>query len=150
MVSTVLLLLIAPGLQAADSSLDLGKYKGKAVYLDFWASWCVPCKKSFPWMQEMQAKYGDRGLQIVAVNLDENPKDADRFLARFPDINFTIVRDPKGKYAESYQVSGMPTALLFDAEGNEAGRHVGFRSAKKITYEATIRALLPRTEGASK
>ncbi|HHJ19620.1 MAG TPA: TlpA family protein disulfide reductase [Gammaproteobacteria bacterium] len=141
-VVSVLIFLQTAFVQAADSPLDLSQYKGKAVYLDFWASWCVPCKKSFPWMQKMQRKYRDQGLQIVAVNLDEVPADADQFLSQFPSINFEIVRDPEGRLASQYSLVGMPTALLFDASGKQVGRHVGFKKQKTGEYEDNIKALL--------
>ncbi len=130
------------GMVAAEAKLDLKEHKGEVVYLDFWASWCVPCKKSFPWMAQMQEKYKDRGLRVIAVNLDENAADADAFLKKYP-VSFTIIRDPEGKLAERYQVEGMPTALLFDAEGKLVGRHIGFRNTEKRSYEAAIVQLLP-------
>lgn len=139
---------LLPGVVAAEAKLDLKDYKGNVVYLDFWASWCVPCKKSFPWMEQIQKKYKDRGLRIIAVNLDENPADADTFLRKFPS-SFTVIRDPKGELAERYQVKGMPTALLYDVSGNLVGRHIGFRNAEKPDYEDAIVQLLPAT-GAKK
>src|SRR5579863_797355 len=69
---------------AAAPDLDLNQYHGKVVYLDFWASWCKPCRQSFPWMNRMLDMYGDKGLVIIAVNLDEDRKDADRFLKEVP------------------------------------------------------------------
>ncbi len=135
---------LLPVMVAAEAKLDLEKHKGQVVYLDFWASWCVPCKKSFPWMAQMQEKYRDRGLRIIAVNLDENSADADAFLQKFP-VSFTVIRDPEGKLAEKYQVEGMPTALLFDAGGKLVGRHIGFRNGEKTAYEEAIVKLLPPT-----
>ena len=93
----------------------------------------------------MQAKYGGQGLQIVAVTVDENPADVDHFLRKFPDNKLAIIRDPKGKIADQYQLKGMPTAILFDTAGNEVGRHIGFRSAREHDYEGSIRAILPRS-----
>ncbi len=127
---------------SAAPGFDLSRYRGKVVYVDFWASWCVPCKKSFPWMERMQHRYGDRGLRIIAVNLDENPADADRFLRKYP-ASFEIVRDPEGKLAERYHVQGMPTALLFAPDGRQVDRHIGFRDSEKGKYEAAIVAVLP-------
>jgi len=53
--------------------VDLAKFRGKVVYLDFWASWCIPCRKSFPWMNMLQARYKEKGFEVIAVSLDENP-----------------------------------------------------------------------------
>ena len=136
----------APLAAAAEkATLDLSRYQGQAIYVDFWASWCIPCKRSFPWMESMHEKYHDKGLQIIAVNLDENPADADRFLQKFP-VSFTIIRDPEGKLAQRFDIQGMPTALLFDASGKLVDRHIGFRGNEKANYEAAIVGVLPQQD----
>jgi len=145
LVFSLMMLFLPSAASVAGPALDLAAQRGKVVYLDFWASWCVPCKKSFPWMEQMQQKYRDRGLKIIAVNLDENPADADRFLKRFP-VSFEIVRDPQGELAERYRIEGMPSALLFDANGRVVERHIGFRDSEKAAYEAAIEAVLPAVE----
>ena len=71
----------------------LSQYKGKVVLLDFWASWCSPCRRSFPWFIAMQNKYQQQGLEVIAVNIDVERSDADAFLAEFA-VNFTIIYDP--------------------------------------------------------
>src|SRR5262245_25863233 len=76
-------------------SLDLARLHGRVVYLDFWASWCAPCRQSFPWMQSMNAAYQAQGLSIIAVNLDRHRTDADVFLKRFPHT-FQVLFDPNG------------------------------------------------------
>ncbi|MEK6249693.1 MAG: TlpA family protein disulfide reductase, partial [Planctomycetales bacterium] len=86
------LLVVIPATSKAADTLNLSEYRGKVVVLDFWASWCVPCRRSFPWMNEMQQKYGDDGLVIVAVNLDNQSSDAQKFLQQYP-AEFTISYD---------------------------------------------------------
>jgi len=130
-------------LQAADE-LDLKQYYGQVVYVDFWASWCIPCKKSFPWMNELQRKYKDQGLKIIAINVDENSDDANKFLEKTP-AEFDILRDPQGKLATQYKLVGMPTSLLFDTEGKLVSRHVGFKKSNIESYESKIEALLPNS-----
>lgn len=122
--------------------LNLDKYSGQVVYVDFWASWCIPCKKSFPWMNEMHQKYKDQGLKIIAINVDEDSADADKFLADTP-AEFTILRDPEGKLAEQFKLVGMPTSLLFDTQGKLVSRHVGFKKGEIEGYEADFKKLLP-------
>src|ERR1700678_2087156 len=95
--------------QAAD--LDLNAYRGKVVYLDFWASWCGPCKQSFPWMETMKRTYAGQGLEVIAVDLDGDRADADRFLAQFHPT-FDVRFDPEGELAEAYKVQGMPSSVL--------------------------------------
>lgn len=133
----------APGFKVAgdQGDLSLSQYQGKVVYLDFWASWCTPCRKSFPWMNDMQRKYGAKGLQIVAINLDQERRLADRFLAETP-AGFAIGYDPDGKVAEQYHLKGVPSSFLIDRQGNIAVNHAGFRARDSEALEAEIRRLL--------
>lgn len=125
--------------------LDLSKYAGKVVYLDFWASWCAPCRRSFPWMNDMLARYGDAGLAVVSVNVDAEHELAEEFLAETP-ANFPVVYDPEGILAAQWQLLGMPSSYLIGPDGNVISRHVGFRSDSPQKYEAEIRKLLKLEE----
>ena len=122
--------------QAADL-LDLQQFRGKVVLVDFWASWCEPCRHSFPWLNELQAKYADRGLVIVGVNVDRTHTDAQRFLTEVP-ASFEIVYDPQGSLATRYEVPGMPSSYLFGPTGELISRHIGFREAARSEREAEI------------
>ena len=87
----------APDIALPGSTLaatQLAALRGQWVYLDFWASWCAPCRQSFPWMAALQQKYGPRGLQVLAINVDAKHGDADAFLARTP-AGFALAFDPK-------------------------------------------------------
>jgi thiol-disulfide isomerase/thioredoxin len=126
---------------ASAPDLDLSQYRGKVVYLDFWASWCKPCRQSFPWMNRMQDKYGDQGLVIIAVNLDEDRADADRFLQELP-AKFQVVYDPEGRLAEEYKLIGMPTSFIVSRDGVVHSRHSGFHESSPADYEAEIQSLL--------
>jgi cytochrome c biogenesis protein CcmG/thiol:disulfide interchange protein DsbE len=125
----------------AAPPIDLKDFRGRVVYLDFWASWCAPCLESFPWMQAMQDAYERRGLTVVAVNLDQYRKDADRFLAKFHP-NFDVRFDPQGEVAERFKVQGMPTGVLIDRRGVQRFTHVGFRPVDQAVYEGQLRQLL--------
>ncbi len=122
-------------------TVRLSNLKGKIVYLDFWASWCGPCRASFPWMNDMQAKYGAQGLQVVGVNLDATPEDARKFLAQVP-ASFQIAYDPKGATPRAYGVKGMPTSLLIDRDGKVIFQHMGFNHGKRDELEQKIRQAL--------
>jgi cytochrome c biogenesis protein CcmG, thiol:disulfide interchange protein DsbE len=113
------------------------------VYVDFWASWCGPCKQSFPWMNDMQAKYGSKGLQIVGINLDTKASDADQFLAEVP-TNFLVAYDPKGDSAKRYQVKGMPSSFLLGPDGKIIKVHTGFRPEQRKELEDAIVAALAK------
>lgn len=125
----------------AAQQLDLSVYEGKVVYLDFWASWCAPCRRSFPWMNEMKRKYGDDGLVIIGVNVDAEPELAEAFLKETP-ADFRIVHDPEGKLASRFELLGMPNSFMIDREGNVVAKHVGFRSDSPEKYEQQLRELL--------
>jgi thiol-disulfide isomerase/thioredoxin len=129
-----------PGLKG-DVSLE--SFRGKAVLVDFWASWCGPCRQSFPWMNGLQKKYGDKGLAIVAVNLDKDRDLASNFLAEVPAA-FTVAFDPSGRAAESYKVKAMPTTFLVSPDGKLLLTHAGFDAKHAPEFEARIAEALPR------
>jgi len=126
---------------AAEDTLDLAQYRGRVVVVDFWASWCTPCRRSIPWLNEMRAKYGDRGLVIIGVNVDKDRREAERFLKEVP-AEFGIVYDPNGRLATSYQIEGMPSSLVFGRDGELAARHLGFQNANRPEYEVLLGKLL--------
>ncbi|GAA6183973.1 TlpA disulfide reductase family protein [Aliiglaciecola sp. 2_MG-2023] len=129
----------APDFQLQD--IKLSDYKGKVVYLDFWASWCKPCRKSFPWMNEMTRKYESEGLVVLAVNLDKDGKLAQKFLTKYP-AQFKIAFDPQGSLASQYQIPGMPTSYLINRQGELVVAHKGFHVDKSASYEQEIVTLL--------
>jgi cytochrome c biogenesis protein CcmG, thiol:disulfide interchange protein DsbE len=131
--------LLAPAWAA--SPLDLDQFRGRVVYLDFWASWCGPCKQSFPWMQAMKDAYAGQGLAVLAVNLDTDRADAEKFLHQFQPT-FEVRFDPKGKLAEFYKVKGMPSSVLIDRHGVSRFTHVGFLPVDGPAFEAQVQQLL--------
>ncbi len=141
----VLLIFQISFLQAeqADSEqvFDINNYQGKVVYLDFWASWCIPCRKSFPWMNELRKKYSPEQLVIVAVNLDKKRELAEAFLEEYP-ASFEIIYDPKGKLAKRFQIKGMPSSIVFDQNGQAVSAHTGFFLEKITQYDEEIKKLI--------
>lgn len=134
----------APAFDVASSgakNVRLADLKGRVVYVDFWASWCAPCKQSFPWMNEMQSKYGPRGLSVVGVTVDRKREDAEKFLTATPAA-FTVGFDTTGKVAEAYRPKGMPTSFLIGADGVVRAVHVGFKDQDKADLEREIQAAL--------
>lgn len=135
-----LMLVSAP---ASSDSLVSG-HAGKVVIVDFWASWCGPCRRSFPWMNAMIEKYADDGLVIVAVNLDKDRAAADTFLAEIP-ARFEIEFDPEASIAQEYGVEAMPSSFVFGRDGELVARHLGFKIKKQDEYEAVLVELLGDT-----
>lgn len=125
----------------SSEPLDLARHSGRVVVVDFWASWCKPCRQSIPWLNAMRERYGASGLTIIGVNVDAERADADRFLREVP-IEFEIVFDPKGELAKQFKVQGMPSSFVFDRTGKMVETHLGFREAKKDANEASLRNLL--------
>ena len=131
-------------LVAADGKpVQLAALRGKLVYLDFWASWCAPCRRSFPWLNAMHAKYGSEGLAVLGINVDQRRPDAERFLAQTP-AQFAIAFDPQGASPKLYAIRGMPSSLLIDPQGRVLRTHAGFRDEDRDELEAAIRAGLPK------
>lgn len=126
---------------ASEPEVQLNKlmkqHQGKVIYIDFWASWCVPCRKSFPWMNEMQEKYQDQGLVVISVNLDAQKSLAETFLQETP-ADFAIIYDAKGQLAKKFKLKGMPSSYLFDRNANLISSHSGFNSEKKTHFEREI------------
>ena len=126
---------------ATGATVSLARLRGRVVYVDFWASWCAPCRRSFPWMNALQARYGKDGLAIVGINVDKRREDAERFLRDTP-ASFTVVYDAQGATPAAYDVKGMPSSYLIDRKGNVAAIEEGFHDERRDEVEARIRARL--------
>lgn len=145
------LALVATGIFAASvpaeevSSLDFADFDGKVVVVDFWASWCVPCRRSFPWLNSMHEAYKDQGLVIIGVNLDQERSEADAFLEEFP-AKFRIHFDESKALAHQFDVVAMPSSYLLGRDGEIVERHYGFKVKKQDEYEAAILEALAISE----
>lgn len=126
---------------ARAGTLDLAAYEGKVVYLDFWASWCTPCRRSFPWLDGLFREYSGRDLVVIGVNVDQDHDLAERFLNGTP-ASFPIIYDPRGEIASRFKVMGMPSAVLLDRTGRVRFQHVGFSEKQESEYEAHVQSLL--------
>ncbi len=115
-----------PDIQEGNNPLTLSDLKGKVVYVDFWASWCAPCLRSLPQINDLYTKYKDSGFEVVAVNLDNPIEDGLDFLLDTP-LDYKILADPDGNTPESYGLIGMPTSYLVDKNGIVQLVHMGFK-----------------------
>ena len=134
-----------PGLREEDgsSATGLANYRGKVVYVDFWASWCPPCLVSIPLLNELRNRYVANGLdfEILAVNLDSDPEDGIDFLLDHP-VQYKVLSDPDGTTPARYEVRGMPTSYLLDRSGTIRMVHQGFKRSDIELIEAAMRNLL--------
>jgi len=122
-------------------SISLEKYRNQVVYIDFWASWCSPCKYAFPWLNQMQERYGEDGFKVIGINVDKDKAMAAKFLELVP-ATFDIAYDPEGKVADLYSLKVMPSSYLIDRDGNLVHAHKGFKTSDGSRMEDMIRKLL--------
>ena len=141
---------IQPGATAPNCKLtaldgaggrDLDQYKGKVVYVDFWASWCGPCAQSFPFMNKMHGDLQAKGLEIVGVNLDEEPAEAKAFLEKTP-AKFAVMADASGACPQDFGVKAMPSSYLIDRKGVVRHVHLGFKPSEASQLREQVNSLL--------
>ena len=128
-------------LAEGGATSSISQFQGKILYVDFWASWCGPCLKSFPFMNELQHELGDKGLQILAINMDEKPDDAAKFLAEHP-ASFKVALSDNAPCATDFNVQVMPSTYLVDRNGSIRHVHLGFRPGDAPQLRALIEQLL--------
>ena len=121
----------------SPAQFNLKDYKGKVVYLDFWASWCAPCKLSFPYMKYLNDNFANKGLVVVADNLDHSTALAKKFLSQ-EQVGFKVIFDKKGVLATRYKVDDMPTTVLIGRDGKVRYRHRGFYQQKEDEYTSHV------------
>ena len=132
----------APPVSRPDgSAFDWSTTRGKVVLVDFWASWCGPCRQALPAYDAMAKRHADAGFVVLGVNVDEQRADADRFLKAVP-VAFTVVFDSGGKAPEAYGVKAMPSSYLVGRDGKVRAVHLGFKPSDADKIEAEVRAAL--------
>ncbi|MBK8814992.1 MAG: TlpA family protein disulfide reductase [Methylococcaceae bacterium] len=126
---------------AGGKAVDLSKYRGDVVYIDFWAASCGSCAKSFPFLNGLHRKFQGRGLHVVGVNQDKNVDDAKRFLAKFP-ASFVVAADTSKQCAKEYDVKVMPSAYIIDRKGIVRHIHWGFGPGEAEALRALVEGML--------
>lgn len=125
-------------------SIDLSKYKGKVIIIDFWASWCEPCKIELPYLNDLNKKYKGKDVVIIGVNLDEKQADALAFLKDHP-VQLPLAYDGVKKVlAEKAEIEVMPTSFIIDKNGVIAERHQAFREGDGEKIKKEVAALLKK------
>jgi len=118
--------------------IDLGSLKGKVVLVDIWASWCAPCKEEMPLLDEMAGRLKKKGVEIIAVSVDEDKESAQEFLSSKPSWALTVAHDPKGKLPEALHPGKMPSSYVVDAEGIIRFVNEGFERSDLKTLEKRL------------
>ena len=121
--------------------VSLESLRGKVVYLDFWASWCGPCRVSFPQLEQLRNELGPAGFEVLAINVDEVESDAQAFLSEVA-VSYLVVRDGEGITPGAYGILGMPTGYLIDRQGIVREIHQGFRKSDGVKLRTKIQELL--------
>ena len=121
--------------------IKLSSLKGKVVLVDFWASWCGPCRESMPFLEKLSKSYGEQGLVVLGVNIDNDVAAARKFLKELP-VSFSVVNDAEKSVAKAYAPPTMPSSYLIDRQGKVHVVHAGFRRSDAAKLEAEIKNLL--------
>ena len=141
----------APGFNAPtfdNKPVQLSDYRGKVVFVDFWASWCSPCRQSLPMYSKLSGEFPASDFAVVAINVDENAEDARKFLAEHP-VKYTTVQNPDGDIPKAFGINGMPSSYLIDRDGMIRDRHVGFDPKDINTLRGEITKLIGKPADAS-
>lgn len=124
-----------------SSGFDFAAARGKVLYVDFWASWCVPCAKAFPFLNALHQDYAEQGLLVVGISVDEKLEDANDFIRKHP-VQFITVSDTTGSCPKAFAVAGMPSSYLVDRQGIIHHVHTGFRDSDIAQRRQQIEQLL--------
>ncbi|MFT5994947.1 MAG: peroxiredoxin [Gammaproteobacteria bacterium] len=129
-------------LKSKDSgNIRLSEQRGNIVMVNFWASWCGPCREELPKMEELYQKYQDMGFEILAVNVDDEASKADILLDDI-DVSFPVLYDTFGEVSKLFDVSAMPTTVIIDRNGNKRLLHLGYRAGDEKKYEKALKILM--------
>ena len=131
----------AASLDGSGATIRLSRLRGKVVYVDFWASWCGPCRQSMPALDSLYRRFGTRGFVVVGVNKDNSPQDAKRFLKRLA-VSFPLVADEDDRLARAFEVRAMPSGYLVDRRGVVRHVHRGFEPGAAAELERRVEDLL--------
>ena len=127
-----------PAIQNAEGTLSMSDYRGSITYVDFWASWCGPCRLSLPALNGLNAQFADDPVQFLAISIDVVEEDAWDFLKRYT-VDFPVVIDTEGDIARTFAVDGMPSGYLIDGDGRVREIHIGFTKGAELGLAQSIK-----------
>lgn len=130
-----------PAIENAEGNLSMSDFRGKITYVDFWASWCGPCRLSLPALNTLNAQFADDPVQFLAISIDVVEEDAWDFLKRY-SVDYPVVIDTEGDIARNFAVDGMPSGYLLDGLGRVREIHIGFQRGDELKLAKSIKQLL--------
>ena len=122
-------------------NIRLSDLRGQVVMLNFWASWCGPCRQEMPLLDQMYQRYQPAGFTLLGINVEADPKEADTLLKEIP-VTFPVLYDTTSKVSETYKVDAMPSSVLIDCDGNMSYLHRGYKPGDEKEYQKRIKGLL--------
>lgn len=125
----------------SGENIKLSDLRGNVVMINFWASWCGPCRQEMPHLETLSKEYADYGFTLLGVNVDEKQELAEKLLAQIP-VSFPILFDPTSSVSKLYNVDAMPTTILVDRDGNLRHLHRAYRPGFEDIYSDQIKALV--------
>src|SRR5436190_10847273 len=135
----------APAFQLSGrggKTIDLSQFKGQVVMINFWATWCGPCRTEMPLLEDIYKKYKPMGFTMLGVNVEPDSKSAEAWLAQQKPVTFPIAFDTDSKVSKLYKVAGMPSTIFVDRKGNVREIHKGYKPGDENLYLSQIRAML--------
>ena len=129
----------------SGESIRIADLKGQVVLLDFWASWCIPCRRSFPEVDALHRELQPKGLTVIAVNVDEQQKNAYTFLEQYPHT-MTVAFDPKGAAAQAFDLQAMPSSMIVDRRGRIRFTHEGYTDKTISQFRSEVLQLIAEGE----
>jgi thiol-disulfide isomerase/thioredoxin len=135
----------APGFQLSGrggKTIDLSQFKGQVVMINFWATWCVPCRQEMPLLEDIYKKYKPMGFTMLGVNVEPDANAAEAWLSKQKPVSFPIAFDTDSKVSKLYKVAGMPSTVFVDRKGNVRVMHKGYKPGDENFYLSQIRSML--------
>jgi len=135
----------APAFQLSGrggKAIDLSQYRGQVVMINFWATWCGPCRQEMPLLEDIYKKYKPMGFTMLGVNVEPDSKAAEAWLAKQKPVSFPIAFDTESKVSKMYKVAGMPSTVFVDRKGNIRIMHKGYKPGDENIYLTQIRSML--------
>ena len=122
-------------------NLKLSEMTGNVVLINFWASWCGPCREEMPLLNDLHKKYEPLGFTVLGVNVEEDARNARGFLKNFP-VDFPVLLDNKNQVSKKYNVIAMPTTVVVGRDGNMRFLHKGYKPGDEEKYRKMVKKLV--------